>query len=128
VNAQEYHRRLIAQIDALPTIVSSNITFREIDENECYIKAVLMFATGHELHLAEYVVLQGEQPSRLKYRYQLLSREHAPLARWDNAPHHKELATFPDHWHDRFDQTHPSRIISPIEAIAESLTLIERPE
>jgi hypothetical protein len=126
VNAQDYHRQFIAQIASIPAIASSTISFREIDDNECYVKAILTFATGHELHLAEYVVIRGEQAQRTKYRYQLLTAEKEPLARWDNAPHHKEISTFPDHWHDASDQAHPSRAMSSVDAIAETCALIDQ--
>ncbi|MBI3912571.1 MAG: hypothetical protein HY327_00025 [Chloroflexi bacterium] len=125
MNAQGYHRQLVALIGSIPAIVSSDISFREIDENECYIKAVLAFASGHALHLAEYVIVRGDRVTRPKYRYQLLTTENKPLARWDNAPHHKSVATFPDHWHDATDQAHPSRTMSPADAVAGSLALIE---
>jgi hypothetical protein len=125
VNAQDYHRQLVAQIDSISAIVSSEISFREIDENECYIKAILNFATGHELHLVEYVVIQNDQIQRSKYRYQLLSIDNKPLARWDNAPHHKEIPTFPFHRHTAADQIQPSREMSPADAVAESLALID---
>ncbi len=125
MNAQDYHRQLVAQIDSIAAIVSSDISFREIDENECYVKAILIFATGHELHLVEYVVIQNDQVQRSKYRYQLLSIDNKPLVRWDNAPHHKEIPTFPFHRHTAADQIHPSREMSPADAIAESLALIE---
>jgi hypothetical protein len=78
VNAQDYHRQLVAQIDSISAIVSSEISFREIDENECYIKAILIFATGHELRPVEYVVIQNDQVQRSKYHFQLLSIDNKP--------------------------------------------------
>ncbi|MBI5650700.1 MAG: hypothetical protein HZC40_09700 [Chloroflexi bacterium] len=125
MNVHDYHHQLVALIDSIAAIVASDISFREVDENECYIKATLTFATGHSLHLAEYVVIQDNEVTRSKYRYQLLTPDKNALARWDNAPHHKSLATFPDHRHDARDQPHPSRAMSPAEAIAESLSTIE---
>jgi hypothetical protein len=126
VNAQDYHRQIVALIASISAISSSSVTFREIDENECYVKAVLTFATGHELHLAEYVILRAENVERSKYRYQLLSVDKKPLARWDNAPHHSQVATFPHHRHDACERVHPSRKMSPADTIAESLTLIDQ--
>jgi len=32
-----------------------------------------------------------------------LEREKKLITRWDNAPHHKEIATFPHHVHERDD-------------------------
>jgi hypothetical protein len=126
VNSQDYHRQFIALIDSVSSITASNVTFREIDETECYIKAILTFATGHELHLAEYVKLEGEHLQRSKYRYQLLSADKQLISRWDNAPHHRQTSTFPYHRHDALEKAHPSREMSPADAIAESLALIEQ--
>ncbi|MBI5303673.1 MAG: hypothetical protein HY868_16170 [Chloroflexi bacterium] len=127
MNAQEYYRQLLVLIGPVSAIVSSDVSYREIDENECYIKAVLKFVQGHVLHLAEYVVIVNDQVVRTKYRYQLLDAGNKSIARWDNAPHHKDVATFPHHRHDSMDKAHPSREMSPADAIAESLALIEPP-
>ena len=126
MNAQDYYRQLVALVGSISAIASSSVSFREIDENACYIKAVLAFATGYELYLAEYVIVRGELVQRSKYRYQLLSADKKPLARWDNAPHHKEISTFPHHRHDAAEKAHPSREMSPADAIAESLALIDQ--
>ena len=125
MNAQAYYQQLIALIGSVSSIVSSNVTFREIDETECYIKAMLTFATGHELHLAEYVTLDGMRIRRLKYRYQLLTADKQMLPRWDNAPHHKNISSFPYHRHDARERAHPSVEMSPADVIAETLALIE---
>ncbi len=69
MNAQDYHRQLVAQIDSISAIVSSEISFREIDE--------------------------------------------------------KEIPTFPFHRHTAADQIQPSREMSPADAVAESLAMIE---
>ena len=126
MNARDYHRQLVALVGAVSAIASSNISFREIDQDQCYLQATLTFATGHELRLAEYVLLRGEHVQRPKYRYQLLSADKKPCARWDNAPHHKEISTFPHHRHDAIEKSHLSREMSPADAIAESLALIDQ--
>lgn len=97
MNAHDYHRQLVAQVDSVSAITSSNISFREIDEHECYVKAILIFASGHELHLAEYVVIRGEQAQRPQYRYQLLTVE--KKSRWRDGTTHRITKSFP---HFRF--------------------------
>ena len=126
MNAREYYQQLVAMVSALPAIVASNLTYREIDENECYIKGTLVFASGHELHIAEYIIVQTDAIMREKYRYQLLTIDSRQIVRWDNAAHHREIYTFPNHRHDANDTPHTSRPMSPTEAIADSLSLIER--
>ncbi len=38
-------------------------------------------------------------PERRKYRFQYMDAENELIFRYDNVPHHKEIATFPDHKH-----------------------------
>lgn len=124
MNAQEYYQLFIQTIGAIPAIARSEVTFNEIDENECYLKAILTFATEDSLHIAEYVVTRGESIHRLKYRYQLLDRAHRHIVRWDNAPHHRGLENFPHHYHDASEQTHGSSAVTYLEAILLSLEII----
>lgn len=124
MNPQDYHRRFIELTSRIPAIVDSKVEFREIDENECYLKAALTFASGHVLHIAEYVITQANAVKREKYRYQLLDSRQRHLSRWDNVPHHKDMETFPDHYHNSGDVVHVSRVTSPEQAIAQALELI----
>jgi hypothetical protein len=107
VNAREYHRTVQAAISEAPHVVASDISFDEIDVNECYIHGVLTLVGSCELHLAEYVVTEPDL-QRLKYRYHLQRANGAMLARWDNVPHHRDVHTFPDHRHNASGSVHPS--------------------
>jgi hypothetical protein len=55
---------------------------------------------GSILYFFEFVEVLNNIPVLVKYKYQWQSSEGELLKRWDNAPHHKELETFPDHVHD----------------------------
>ena len=44
----------------------------------------------------------------IKYRYHVMDAEKEFLIRWDNAPHHSEVASFPHHFHDR-NKIHESK-------------------
>jgi hypothetical protein len=55
---------------------------------------------GSVLFFFEFVEIQNNVPVLVKYKYQWQSPEGNLLKRWDNAPHHKEINTFPDHVHD----------------------------
>ncbi len=107
MNAREYHRSVQAAISEAPHVIASDVSFDEIDVNECYIRGMLTLVGGFELHLAEYVVTEpGLQ--RLKYRYHLQRTNGTMLARWDNVSHHHDLNTFPDHRHNASGSVHPS--------------------
>jgi len=55
---------------------------------------------GPAFSFLEFVEIQNNVPVLVKYKYQWQSPEGNLLKRWDNAPHHRELNTFPDHVHD----------------------------
>jgi hypothetical protein len=73
--------------------------FEEIDVHECYIRGVITLINDFTLHVAEYVVTAPDV-TRPKYRYHLQDSEGASVSRWDNAPHHPEVSSFPHHIHD----------------------------
>ncbi|QTA92312.1 toxin-antitoxin system TumE family protein [Desulfonema magnum] len=87
-------------------IICQNISFRQISEKEAYVRGELHLHGGFILHMAEYVTTDSSGIiKRLKYRYQLQDRNNALIARWDNAPHHSELPTYPFHRHCKDGQT-----------------------
>lgn len=62
------------------------------------IRGVMHIAPDLELHVSEYWASDaGSAPN--KYRYHLQEPGGALIARWDNAPHHPHLKTFPHHVH-----------------------------
>jgi hypothetical protein len=79
-------------------VIHTEISFDEIAEEECYISGMLTLNGAYELHIAAYVVTKPEF-KRLKYRFHLQSADKKLIARWDNAPHHPEVKTYPDHLH-----------------------------
>lgn len=62
---------------------------------KCYLSG------GDILEFAEYVQACGQKELiRVTYSYHWQSKSGTLIKRWDNAPHHKELAGFPDHLHN----------------------------
>ena len=98
MKSREYYASVQTAILAAPHVIQSEITFDEISEEECYIRGIPTLSGGYELHMAEYVVTEPRF-KRLKYRFHLQTSENKMLARWDNAPHHPEVETHPDHLH-----------------------------
>ena len=88
-------------------VIQSNLDFNEISESECYIRGSLRLIGGFHLYIAEYVVTEPEI-KRLKYRYHLQTSEGDLVVRWDNAPHHPEVETHPDHLHNAQSGVEPS--------------------
>lgn len=59
----------------------------------------LDFATGHRLSVFLAVDVSYGYPHWAKYELHLMGPEDRCIVRYDNAPHHPELATFPEHMH-----------------------------
>jgi len=71
----------------------------------------LRFGDQSLLEISEAIVLVGEEPHWLSYRYHYQSSRTGLVFRYDNAPHHVEVATHPDHKHSGDDvlaSPHPS--------------------
>ncbi len=115
MNAREYFGVVQQAIQSAPHVISFEIAFEEIDQNECYIRGKLQLTGGWELHIAEYVIT-GPTFERTKYRYHLQNAEGKLVVRWDNAPHHRQVATFPHHRHDAAGRVQESPAMD-IEAI-----------
>ena len=107
MNARDYYLSLQNAIHAVPHVLRSDAQFEEIDDSECYVRGVLMLIGGFELHIAEYVVTEPVL-TRPKYRYHLQTSGGKLVSRWDNAPHHLDVSTFPDHRHDDHGGVHPT--------------------
>ncbi len=81
------------------------MNFLEFDENEGMIREKVLFVDGRVLYLMEY--LKGE--IRAKYRFHLDDKDGNILFRYDNAPHHNDVKTFPHHKHMTGDKILPSK-------------------
>ncbi|OGG52302.1 MAG: hypothetical protein A3F84_23370 [Candidatus Handelsmanbacteria bacterium RIFCSPLOWO2_12_FULL_64_10] len=64
-------------------------------------------------------------PDHSKYSYHWQTRTGEMLIRWDNAPHHPEISTHPDHKHAG-EQVRPSSRVSVEEALAELSEALKR--
>jgi hypothetical protein len=60
-----------------------------------FINGAITFFNDTVLEFTESVT-----PDRRRYRYQYMRTDGALIFRYDNVPHHRQLATFPHHKHD----------------------------
>ena len=119
VNAREYYQLVQNTINNSRLVIASDVSFNEVDTNECYVRGVLTLLTGFELHIAEYVITSPIL-ERLKYRYHLQNTDNTLVSRWDNVPHHPQVATFPHHQHDANGTVHacpPMDIATVLKAV-----------
>ena len=93
----------------------------EQDPTASKVKGALYFYDGSRLEFTETVTIERYRPVKLFYVYQYISGGEAVL-RYDNAPHHPDLPTFPHHKHvkkERLSATEPtlSQVLDEVAAL-----------
>lgn len=99
---EHYFLEIEKLIGLFSCIHSYQLTKKIYNLKQGYIKGEIIFENGFILEFAE--VKNTELNSKIKYRYQLMDKDRTLIFRYDNAPHHKQLATFPHHKHVEFEQ------------------------
>lgn len=84
-----------------------NLEYEKLTPNSGYLKGSIKIR-GTALFFFEYIKVSGRKIIREKYRYHWQKSSGELIKRWDNAPHHKEVSTFPYHI-DTKDGVKPSK-------------------
>jgi hypothetical protein len=83
-----------------------------------HIKGEITFFEGSSLTFSQ---LFSGKP--ISYRFHLMDAEKTLIRRWDSAPHHRELNTFPFHMHTP-NGVHAAKAINLPEAIDGSIEIL----
>lgn len=87
-------------ISSSPIILSSDIQKQfGPDSKTIYIKGILIFIDSSILEIAIFANEFRNAVNVDKYRLHYMNTLGAMIFRYDNAPHHREIATFPHHKH-----------------------------
>jgi hypothetical protein len=81
-------------LDQSPSVLSFDVIDHRIWHTGSYLRLRIILRDGSELHTREYV----DEADR-KYSFHWQATDGELIIRWDNAPHHPELSTHPDHKH-----------------------------
>lgn len=114
----EYFGELERRLGSFPLAVAVELRTERVDLDRGYVKAEVAFTDGSQLHLFEYVVLEDGEVDREDYRYHYQTDDGRLIRRWDNAPHHPSVDTFPHHVHVG-DSVEASRPVSLEEVLGE---------
>jgi len=71
----------------------------QMADRSSFFLARLRFPDGSSLHIREALVPRGWRASKVRYAYQYQDVDGQLIFRYDNAAHHPEVATHPDHKH-----------------------------
>jgi hypothetical protein len=86
-------------LDRSPLVLSVHIDKYYGSPKEAYIRGKALFLDASSLEIAVYVLQIGRRLSFEKYRYHYMDTKGQTVFRYDNAPHHRNIKTFPDHKH-----------------------------
>jgi hypothetical protein len=101
----EYFRGIESKIAECIHVSESSITKDQRSLHIGIIEGKLLFTDGSFLHFIEFVDVKGTVEI-YKYTYHYQDRRGDLIFRYDMAPHHQEIPTFPHHKH-----INPNRVI-----------------
>ena len=94
---ETYFSSLERVLQEFPTIRSYALSRKVYNLQQGYIGGKIVFENSHSLEFVE--VINVEQAGKVKYRYQYMDESQTLIFRYDNAPHHPEIHSFPHHKH-----------------------------
>jgi hypothetical protein len=91
-----YFEKVKKRIAGLEWLIDREVVESEYDEDAelGIIGGKITFKDGSILHFKEVIFSKGRQ-----YRFQYMDDKNNLIFRWDTAPHHQEVKTFPYHAH-----------------------------
>lgn len=94
---EAYFEQVEGVLREFASLRAYTLTRRIYNLQQGYIGGTITFEAGYRLEFAD--VKDAETDYKLKYRYQYMNQAGELVFRYDNAPHHPEIPTFPHHKH-----------------------------
>lgn len=121
---ERYMSDLDVLISASPSIVDIDIIRRDIRdtglEKTALFRYRIKLIDESLIEITERILEERGGLTTTKYRYHWQTGSGKLIKRWDNAPHHPEIDTFPDHLHDGSEENVKSfRKINALEILTD---------
>lgn len=118
----EYVQRVRAIIIQSTAVVRFTVVRETVEENVAVYRYRITINNGSLLEASERIEREQQYLLMTKYSFHWQDADGKLIARWDDAPHHPHLATFPYHVHDGSEEN-----VQPHETVtlADVLRLIE---
>ena len=111
-----YFEKIKKRIAKLEWLIERESIDTEYDEDADVgiISGSINFKDGSAFHFKEVFLEKSRQ-----YRYHYMDERNNLVSRWDTAPHHKELKSFPYHIHlpDGVKESKPVKLIDVLDEI-----------
>lgn len=88
-----------AAIRGCAIVAAYSLNMVQLSPSTGYVEGEVTFVDGSQLILFEFLRRTAAGLGREKYRYHFMDASGQILFRYDDAPHHSEVATFPHHKH-----------------------------
>ena len=96
-------KRLAATLEAAiyqsAIVVTYDLDTVQVSPNTGYVEGEITFKDDSQLSFFEFLRQTDRKIEREKYRYHFMDTDNRLIFRYDNAPHHPEIATSPHHKH-----------------------------
>lgn len=95
---QDYFKKVQKLLGGHQHIIENEaLTTKTYTDTSGFIAGELHFVDESALDFIE--VVDTNKSSKNKYKYHYMDKENEMIFRYDNAPHHREISTFPHHKH-----------------------------
>ena len=104
-----------------PIVATHEVRYEEKSMSLGILYGDILLANSYALSFLELVRVDGRN-LLLRYRFHLMNEHKEPVFRYDNAPHHKEIHTYPDHKHvfeKEGERILPSKEVNLIDVMEE---------
>lgn len=96
---EDYFRLVETYLVAASIVHSASMTYDKRSTYIGFIRGVLYFLDGSQLHIREFVNVENGV-ERYMYAYHYQRPDGVLVFRYDNSPHFPALSTFPHHKHE----------------------------
>ncbi len=121
---ESYFEETEKAVRSFPNISSYSIHKKIYSAGQGCISGSIIFKNDTRLDFAE--VKDSDIKEKIKYRYHYMNKESRLIFRYDNAPHHKNIRTFPHHKHIA-DDVGESCELTLYEVLLEIFFLVPKP-
>lgn len=99
-SAQDYFLAVETRLIASPIVTSFSVLRQETLGNAGFFRLRAELADSSQLTLFEYFTVSAGKVCVEKFSFHWQESDGTLIRRWDNAPHHRQLATAANHVHE----------------------------
>jgi hypothetical protein len=127
---EDYLRQIDELLSASPAVRDVEIIRRTVRDTEwekvLHYRYRVFLTGGGLVEMSERLVEMRGRVTTTKYRHHWQDGNSRLRKRWDNAPHHPEIDTFPNHLHDGAEEQVVSHAaVTGVEVLQQILAAVE---